>query len=385
MVSVTAAMAAGQVVDVERRGEHGPALLLIPEAGVRADSWSAFLDRNASRYRMAAVTLRGGAGVEALSRWLDEQKLNRVVIAGQGAGGTLGVALAAKRPDVIAGAVSINGAITSSPGRPSFALDYLAPDRVDLYRSAAAVAPPPDMDQLLRAVTVPVLSLRHVPRGPNVDGAAIRAEWAAELKRAGAPLTVQTAFVDGGEYFLEEFLPEVVDDALERFVRGQEVKDYHKRFPPPQPGAAPCSSDPAFRDFDFWVGDWDVKPAQGPTPPQPMFNRITREERGCLIHEAWNGGGLTGQSFNIFEASRRIWRQFWVDAGGTVHEYWGRWRDGAMRMRGFIRSPRFAAPLPVRLTFFRLGPDTVRQFSETSADGGTTWSTAYDFIYERRK
>ena len=39
----------------------------------------------------------------------------------------------------------------------------------------------------------------------------------------------------------------------------------------------------------------------------------------------------------------------------------------------------------VRLTFFRIDPNTVRQFSEVTADGGTTWQVNYDLIYTRRQ
>ena len=44
---------------------------------------------------------------------------------------------------------------------------------------------------------------------------------------------------------------------------------------------------------------------------------------------------------------------------------------------------RFAGRRAVRLTFFPMGPDKVRQFLEAlNMDG--TWSTGYDFIYTRR-
>ncbi|MEW6208480.1 MAG: hypothetical protein AB1631_08935 [Acidobacteriota bacterium] len=38
-----------------------------------------------------------------------------------------------------------------------------------------------------------------------------------------------------------------------------------------------------------------------------------------------------------------------------------------------------------RLTFFNLGADRVRQFSERSTDGGKTWAVGYDFTYIRKK
>ena len=46
-------------------------------------------------------------------------------------------------------------------------------------------------------------------------------------------------------------------------------------------------------------------------------------------------------------------------------------------------SARFQGRRTVRLSFIPLGPDKVRQFSESlNADG--TWSVNYDLIYTRR-
>ena len=46
-------------------------------------------------------------------------------------------------------------------------------------------------------------------------------------------------------------------------------------------------------------------------------------------------------------------------------------------------ASRFAGRRAVRLTFFTMGPDKVRQFSEAlNMDG--TWGVNYDLIYTRR-
>jgi hypothetical protein len=37
-----------------------------------------------------------------------------------------------------------------------------------------------------------------------------------------------------------------------------------------------------------------------------------------------------------------------------------------------------------RLTFFNLGLDKVRQFSQQSKDGGKSWQTEYDLTYIRK-
>ena len=47
-------------------------------------------------------------------------------------------------------------------------------------------------------------------------------------------------------------------------------------------------------------------------------------------------------------------------------------------------TQRGGARVQSRLSFTPVAADTVRQFSETSSDGGRTWTTQYDFYYARK-
>lgn len=171
----------------------------------------------------------------------------------------------------------------------------------------------------------------------------------------------------------------------------------------PQAPAAPAAPPKPFdctasehRQFDFWVGEWDVvpnpatRPANAPPPPpgrKPARNRIEKAHKGCVLVENWDDGvGGTGQSFNIYDRSRKQWHQTWVDSNGGLHEYWGEVKDGNMVFMGQVPTPpgaTVAGRSTVRLTFFPLGPDKVRQFSEGLRPDGT-WSVNYDLIYTRR-
>lgn len=145
--------------------------------------------------------------------------------------------------------------------------------------------------------------------------------------------------------------------------------------------AQPCKFRAEHKQLDFWVGDWDVKTPQGQLAGT---NTIQRLEDGCLILENWTGSqGGTGKSMNFYNAATDKWRQTWVSSAGGVTEYEGSYRDGAMRYEG--ESTRNGTKLKLRLTFFDLGPDRVRQFAEQSADAGKTWTVTYDFTYIRRK
>jgi ketosteroid isomerase-like protein len=152
------------------------------------------------------------------------------------------------------------------------------------------------------------------------------------------------------------------------------------------PVARPCMHNPRYREFDFWIGDWDVRPTGQPPTGPAARNTVTLEENGCVVMEHWNApGGSHGQSFNIYDRSIDRWRQTWVDASGGQHDYRGQLKDGNMAFLGDIPAPNGqSGRVPVRLTFFRIGTDSVRQFSEISSDSGRTWRTNYDLTYIRR-
>ena len=149
----------------------------------------------------------------------------------------------------------------------------------------------------------------------------------------------------------------------------------------------PCRHDPRFRQFDFWVGDWDVRPTGQAAAGPPARNTVTLDDNDCVITEHWSSpSGSVGQSFNIFDRSYGVWRQTWVDNIGGQHDYRGRLVDGNMVFEGDTPAPNGQlGRVPTRLTFFNLGPDSVRQFSQTSTDSGRTWQTSYDLTYVRRK
>ena len=149
----------------------------------------------------------------------------------------------------------------------------------------------------------------------------------------------------------------------------------------------PCRHDPHYRELDFWVGTWDVRPRHAPPQSPAAENVITLEHGDCVVQEHWRSlGGGTGSSFNIYDASRRMWYQTWVDAGGELHEYRGNPdAHGDMVLMGDVPGGTGQpARLTTRLTLFREAADRVRQLSESTQDGGLTWSTNYDFTYTRR-
>jgi hypothetical protein len=149
--------------------------------------------------------------------------------------------------------------------------------------------------------------------------------------------------------------------------------------------ASPCVYAPESRQFDFWVGDWEVHD-NARNQIVVGASHVERILNQCVIFENWTGGfGGSGKSFNAWNAELGCWQQNWMDdTGGVTNFTDGHYEDGRLVFMADKKGPAGQA-VKNRLTFFNLGPDQVRQFSEQSTDGGATWSVVYDFNYERKK
>jgi hypothetical protein len=141
----------------------------------------------------------------------------------------------------------------------------------------------------------------------------------------------------------------------------------------------PCAA-PLHRQFDFWIGVWDVV---DPAGKFAGINRIEPLDGGCALAESWSsaGGGYTGHSLNSVSSDGR-WRQTWVDSSGLRLELVGGLVDGKMVLEGETPAATAGSPsVKNRITWSPEAEGRVRQHWETSADGGKTYATAFDGRY----
>jgi len=147
---------------------------------------------------------------------------------------------------------------------------------------------------------------------------------------------------------------------------------------------APCDYRSESRQFDFWVGDWNVVTTEELTPVGR--SHIERTIGNCVIWESWTSlgeSGYSGKSYNTYNAVRKRWEQFWVDNQGEMIHFVGSLIDGVMDFRTEALPQSDGKVLARRLRFFNLGADRVRQLGESSTDQGKSWTVEYDFIYKR--
>jgi hypothetical protein len=144
-----------------------------------------------------------------------------------------------------------------------------------------------------------------------------------------------------------------------------------------------CEDVPATRQLDFWVGEWEVRVTG--TTNVAGSSSIQSINGGCTILENWTGGrGGVGKSFNFYNPATRRWHQTWVDNAGGMTFFTGEYRDRAMRFDAGEHVNRNGTLSTVRLTFFHVAADTVRQLGENLAADGKTWQVGYDLTYVRK-
>ena len=140
---------------------------------------------------------------------------------------------------------------------------------------------------------------------------------------------------------------------------------------------------PEHRQFDFWVGRWTVE--HPTTGSQQGTSEVTRELGDCVLHEHWAGAaGGHGESFNMYDRTRQVWHQTWVDDSGSIVVLEGRFADGRMVLQGDGAPQADGRRTINRITWTPLEGGRVRQHWETSNDGGATWQTSFDGIYRPR-
>ena len=149
----------------------------------------------------------------------------------------------------------------------------------------------------------------------------------------------------------------------------------------------PCSN-LVYRQFDFWIGDWEAFGINGKKAGDSKISAILDS---CIILEEWTSTGVVnglryaGKSFNTYNASTGQWQQTWVDNAAASTEYlMGKFEtDKIILETGSFKFSKDTTAIR-KLTFFNLGKDRVRQLGEIKKENGQEWVTEYDLEYRRK-
>lgn len=144
---------------------------------------------------------------------------------------------------------------------------------------------------------------------------------------------------------------------------------------------AACST-AEYRQFDFWLGDWDAFDVGGSTPVARV--RVDSLLEGCVLRENYEGAdGHKGQSLSIYDRSRKVWHQSWVTNRGELLTIEGKFENGEMVLSGAYLTAD-GKERRVRGIWKPEGAE-VRETAVTSTDAGKIWTPWFDLVFRQHK
>ena len=159
---------------------------------------------------------------------------------------------------------------------------------------------------------------------------------------------------------------------------------------PTTPAPSKACADAAHREFDFWIGDWDLvlrarrSAASEEWDEAKATNQIRATHGGCVIEERFAADGpgepWSGHSVSAFTQGK--WRQTWVDDQGSYLLFVGARTKDAMILEGEPQE-RDGRKFRMRMVFDAITPASLTWRWERTEDEGATWRAMMVIEYRR--
>jgi hypothetical protein len=146
------------------------------------------------------------------------------------------------------------------------------------------------------------------------------------------------------------------------------------------PAAPSACTGVGYRQFDFWLGEWDVFDVGSSN--REATATITAVQGGCAVREEYqglNGGG--GESLSMYDPQTETWRQSWISNKGQIVLIAGKKIGDAITLTGAEYGT--AQGRLIRGTWSPVS-GAVRETAERSSDGGRSWTPWFDIIFRPR-
>ncbi|HEY8682401.1 MAG TPA: alpha/beta hydrolase [Rhodanobacter sp.] len=190
---------------VERHGEHGRPVILIPGLAGGPWVWQQTIAALETNHVVYAVTLAGFDGMPApadggnlfdradasLLEWIQQQKIDKPVLVGHSLGGTLALRFASEHPGLVAGVVAVDG-LPLFPGMDRVGAEQRVAMAAGMRKQVASATPAQFRAQQLDymqkiGVIDPALAARYAPCNARSDVQATAEYMAEDLAADGRP------------------------------------------------------------------------------------------------------------------------------------------------------------------------------------------------------
>ena len=156
------------------------------------------------------------------------------------------------------------------------------------------------------------------------------------------------------------------------------------------PAPQPCDR-PEQKQFDFWVGDWDLSsPGTKAGEVVHNTNSIKRILGSCIVQENFVGNSapeqapqLMGMSVSVFDVASGKWKQTWVDNQGSYLDFTGEFKDNQMILSRPATRPDGTKVIQ-RMVWKNITSNEFDWSWERSKDNGQTWEVIWPIHYKRK-
>lgn len=138
----------------------------------------------------------------------------------------------------------------------------------------------------------------------------------------------------------------------------------------------------ASRQFDFWLGTWDVLSE----PNVTATDSVSTYGLGggiAVLQSLTATNGYQSSSVAMYHVQRRFWNLLWLDSNGVVMDLSGGIKLGTMVLEGTITDPNTGLDARARMSFNRISDRQFDQVVEVSQDNGETWTVRSTNHYGR--
>jgi len=154
----------------------------------------------------------------------------------------------------------------------------------------------------------------------------------------------------------------------------------------PSDSDRPCTEGQR-RQFDFWVGSWDLSWPSGPARPAGFGrNNVQKIFANCVVQENFSSDAPTqfrGMSLSSYVPELGKWKQVWADNQGGYLDFIGESKNGEMV---FTREKEMnGKKILQRMVWKNIKPMELDWSWEKSEDGGQTWQVLWPIHYTRRR
>jgi hypothetical protein len=133
------------------------------------------------------------------------------------------------------------------------------------------------------------------------------------------------------------------------------------------------------KQFDFWVGDWNVYDKSGKKVGE---NKIEKLENECIVSENWKGStGDSGRSYNYYNLADSTWNQVWISSTGNNLVLKGKAGKNKMVLKSkLIENAK--GTYYNQITWTKNEDDSVTQIWEVLNEHEHPISTSFEGIYK---